>query len=155
LPYLNIIFDRAPQICWINFLTTRCNTISGTTLNSAPKAPNIYDMADQNHLTCYVKRLKNRPLDWNPRKGHATILTYSYLKTHERDRVDTKKRIVRPLDAVEGKNRRRFVCCCYSVAMEKEADETRSNGEVPWSDNLLNHSNVAVPIKNLIREDLY
>jgi hypothetical protein len=38
--------------------------------------------------------------------------------------------------------------------MEKEADETRRNREVPLSDNLLNHSNVAVPIKSLIREDL-
>jgi hypothetical protein len=38
--------------------------------------------------------------------------------------------------------------------MEKEADETRSNGEVPLSDNLLNHSSVAVPIKSLIREHL-
>jgi hypothetical protein len=56
-----------------------------------------------------------------------------------------------PRDAVEGKNRRRFVCCCYSVAMEKEADETRDNEEVPSSDNLLNHSSVAVPIKSLIR----
>jgi hypothetical protein len=58
---------------------------------------------------------------------------------------------VRPRDAVESKNRRRFVCCCNSVATEKEADETRSNGEVPSSDNLLNHSSVAVPIKSLIR----
>jgi hypothetical protein len=34
---------------------------------------------------------------------------------------------VRPRDAVEGKNRRRFVCCCYFVAMEKDADKTRDN----------------------------
>jgi hypothetical protein len=47
----------------------------------------------------------------------------------------------RPRDAVEGKNRRRFVCCCYFVAMEKDADKTRDNEEVPSFDNLPNHSN--------------
>jgi hypothetical protein len=58
---------------------------------------------------------------------------------------------VRPRDAVEGKNRGRFVCCCYFVPMEKDADETRDNEGVPSFDNLLNHSSVAVPIKSLIR----
>jgi hypothetical protein len=48
---------------------------------------------------------------------------------------------LRPRDAVEGKNRRRFVGCCYFAAVEKNADETRDNEEVPSFDNLLNHSN--------------
>jgi hypothetical protein len=52
-----------------------------------------------------------------------------------------RKRQVRPQDAVEGKNRRRFVGCCYFAAVEKDADETRDNKEVPSFGNLLNHSN--------------
>jgi hypothetical protein len=43
---------------------------------------------------------------------------------------------VRPRDAVEGKKRRRFVCCCYFVAMEKDADETRDNEEEPLFDKI-------------------